>query len=78
MHHAHTNHVDLGETHVPEKIELCEAGKASGSMGLRGKLEQLLGRRAGSGLLGSVQLAAHLLIGWPAYILTGEHDALHS
>jgi fatty-acid desaturase len=69
VHHAHTNHIDAGETHVPEKVVLSEGG---GTLAVRNKVEAALGARVGSAVCGAVQLAAHLLIGWPAYILAGN------
>jgi Fatty acid desaturase len=69
VHHAHTNHIDAGETHVPEKVVLSEGG---GTLAVRNKVEAALGARVGGAVCGAVQLAAHLIIGWPAYILAGN------
>jgi len=67
VHHQYTNHMDKGETHVPEPIE--ELGK--GSHGARSFLLDKLGKETGLNVWGGIQLAAHLIIGWPAYLLIG-------
>lgn len=64
VHHQYTNHMELGETHVPET--------ASGhSLGLRNSLVAKVGKSAGIKIWGSLQAFLHLIIGWPAYLLIG-------
>ncbi|MGH1489276.1 MAG: fatty acid desaturase [Acidimicrobiales bacterium] len=60
IHHAKTNHVIDGETHVPKRVD-TEAGERA--LGLR--------RRAGSKVHTAAGIAARLLFGWPVYLLTG-------
>jgi omega-6 fatty acid desaturase (delta-12 desaturase) len=60
VHHARTNHVEEGETHVPMK-----AASSDGRVALR--LKRLLGER----LFAAVNTVAVLLAGWPAYLLFG-------
>ncbi|MGI9596596.1 MAG: fatty acid desaturase [Acidimicrobiales bacterium] len=60
IHHAKTNHVTDGETHVPKRAE-SEAGRRA------------LATRRGLGVTihaGSA-IVARLLFGWPLYLLTG-------
>ncbi|KAG5176173.1 fatty acid desaturase [Tribonema minus] len=70
VHHAHTNHVTHGETHVPETAHRAGEG-GLGSLAIRNRVEGLLGKPVGRALYGAVQLINHLLIGWPAYLLVG-------
>jgi fatty acid desaturase len=65
IHHANTNHIVDGETHVPPVHNL--AGQSSD----KAKLQNLLGRRPGEAVFGAVQLVLHLVFGWPAYLLLG-------
>jgi len=60
VHHAFTNHLSAGETHVPYR-----AGERSGdaNLGMKDKLGE-----AGYGI---VQLIFHFILGWPAYLLVG-------
>lgn len=60
VHHAQTNHMSLGETHVPPIV-----GNALGDAQV--DLAQKLGPR----LFPVVNTVLHLLVGWPAYILMG-------
>lgn len=60
IHHAHCNHLEEGETHVPPR-----AGSPSGQA--TEALKQLLGGR----LFGCVSLFSHLIIGWPLYLFLG-------
>jgi fatty acid desaturase len=66
VHHANTNHVVDGETHVPPI-------KHSPSTHVTGKtyLQRFLGNGFGEFLFGFGQTAAHLLLGWPAYLIGG-------
>jgi len=66
VHHQYTNHMELGETHVPEKI--TEKG---GSLGARKWFFQLFGTKMGLRLWGALQSTLHLAIGWPAYLMIG-------
>lgn len=63
VHHLYTNHMELGETHVPEPYE----GDEHGSYALR----KFLVRKFGLKAWGAMQAFLHLLIGWPAYLAIG-------
>lgn len=58
LHHANTNHMDRGHTHVP---------KLAGD----GSLRDVLVNRLEQGQFAAVNAFVHLLIGWPAYLLFG-------
>ncbi len=60
IHHAKTNHLSQGETHVPFRADMSSGRRALA-------LRKLLGRRG----YGAYNIAAHLLVGWPIYLLTG-------
>lgn len=60
VHHSRTNHLTEGETHVP-----YVKGEVKGSLNLE------LHKRLGEGPFAILQLVAHLVFGWPAYLLTG-------
>lgn len=66
VHHQYTNHMELGETHVPEPME-----KDGGSLGLRNTFLKQFGTTMGIRLWGALQSFLHLIIGWPAYLLIG-------
>ena len=63
VHHQYTNHIELGETHVPET--------ESTSSENRQKFIDNLGPRNGIRAWGIYQLFMHLVVGWPAYLLIG-------
>jgi len=70
VHHQYTNHMELGETHVPEP--LGEGGAVEG--GAYSKRETLLekfGEETGIKIWGGLQMFLHLVIGWPGYLLVG-------
>jgi omega-6 fatty acid desaturase (delta-12 desaturase) len=60
VHHAKTNHLTEGETHVPR---LRDSDRVEASLRTRDRL--------GSTTHTTAVLANHLLFGWPAYLLTG-------
>ncbi|QDV70415.1 Delta(12)-fatty-acid desaturase [Rosistilla carotiformis] len=60
LHHARTNHMDLGETFVPTR-DTTAAGKAWI------RWQETMGDEA----FAVVIMVARLLVGWPAYLLTG-------
>lgn len=62
VHHLYTNHMELGETHVPEPYE-----EGKGSHAIRSFLVKKIGLKFWGGL----QAFAHLTIGWPAYLMIG-------
>jgi len=63
IHHANTNHVVDGETHVP----------IVNSSSLKTKvLQKIFGSKIGNFIWGSSQIFLHLIFGWPAYLLTGK------
>lgn len=60
VHHAHCNHLEEGETHVPPRAESTS-----------GLVTESLKQRLGYGLFGWVSLFSHLIIGWPLYLFLG-------
>jgi len=66
VHHAHTNHITKGETHVPVVV-----GARPGIENAGGEGELANAKRFGKGPWGALQLVLHLVIGWPAYLLWG-------
>ena len=69
VHHQYTNHMELGETHVPER----DFGDASGvaATKVRSFLMKTFGTETGLNMWGGLQLFLHLVLGWPAYLLVG-------
>ena len=66
VHHANTNHITNGETHVPVVVD----GRAGiENTGGEGELQNA--KRFGKTSWGALQLVLHLVIGWPAYLLWG-------
>lgn len=65
VHHQYTNHMELGETHVPEIDD------ETPSLKLRSNVLKTLGPETGMNVWGSLQSFLHLVIGWPAYLLIG-------
>lgn len=65
VHHQFTNHMGLGETHVPEPNE--EGGANEARLGLIEKF----GEKNGLRVWGVIQAFLHLGVGWPAYLLIG-------
>jgi omega-6 fatty acid desaturase (delta-12 desaturase) len=60
VHHAHCNHLEEGETHVPPRAETPS-----------GQVTEALKKRLGPGLFGCLSLFSHLIIGWPLYLFLG-------
>jgi fatty acid desaturase len=72
VHHQYTNHMELGETHVPEKAVTADNGKEGGSLGLRNLFYERFGsNKMGLRAWGALQGTLHLFVGWPAYLLIG-------
>jgi omega-6 fatty acid desaturase (delta-12 desaturase) len=69
VHHRYTNHMDLGESHVPDR-DTSSRGKFSNF--LRGICTKIMGEKIGGAFWGFNQAAAHLVVGWWAYLLLGE------
>jgi len=67
VHHKYTNHMELGETHVPEIL----VSKTEGSWSARNNVVKLFGKKIGLTLWGGLQAFLHLVIGWPAYLMIG-------
>lgn len=67
VHHQYTNHMGLGETHVPEPMEKDN----DGSHGLRASFLETFGEKNGIRAWGALQAFLHLGVGWPAYLLIG-------
>lgn len=72
VHHRYTNHMELGETHVPEPLVTINEG----SLALRQFFLKMLGNDTGLKAFGVIQLFNHLVIGWPAYLLIGATGGL--
>jgi len=66
VHHAFTNHIYKGETHVPTVVGGREGIETPG-----GANEYELARRMGPVMHGVYQLFGHLTVGWPLYLLAG-------
>lgn len=60
VHHAHCNHLEEGETHVPPRAESRS-----------GQVTEGLKQRLGPRLFGCLSLFSHLIIGWPLYLFLG-------
>ena len=60
VHHAHCNHLEGGETHVPLRAESAA-----------GRRVMAWRRRLGPTLFGGLNLLIYLLLGWPLYLLIG-------
>lgn len=67
VHHQYTNHMELGETHVPEQFE------ENGTYQRREAFLKEFGEEKGLQLWGIVQGFLHLVVGWPGYLLIGKH-----
>jgi omega-6 fatty acid desaturase (delta-12 desaturase) len=72
VHHQYTNHMELGETHVPEPSE----SKNEGALATRNSLLNMLGSELGIRVWGVYQSFLHLIVGWPAYLLIGATGGL--
>mmetsp|Transcript_21086 Transcript_21086/g.58102 ORF Transcript_21086/g.58102 Transcript_21086/m.58102 type:complete len:451 (-) Transcript_21086:420-1772(-) len=66
VHHAFTNHMTLGETHVP-----YDNVRGEKTLKQRKWLIKNFGMSLGGGLYAAKRLFAHLVFGWPAYLMTG-------
>lgn len=60
VHHSRTNHMEEGETHVPFTID-----------SVKGTANYVLKEKLGRTLWNVVNLFIHLVVGWPAYLMTG-------
>lgn len=60
VHHAHCNHLEGGETHVPPRADSP-----------LGRLVWRVQRRLGAVPFGVLSLFTHLVLGWPLYLLLG-------
>ena len=60
VHHAHCNHLEQGETHVPPRDD-----------SVSGRITEQLRQRLGLRLFGWVSLFSHLILGWPLYLFVG-------
>ena len=67
VHHQYTNHMELGETHVPETMTEDNWGPVQ----TRNMLVEKFGKTTGIRIWGAYQAFLHLIIGWPAYLLIG-------
>tara|TARA_B100000965_G_scaffold57364_2_gene43626 strand:+ start:310 stop:1476 length:1167 start_codon:yes stop_codon:yes gene_type:complete len=67
IHHRFTNHITNGETHVPIVIDGDGVNEKTG-----GREELLMSSSLGKIKYGIMQLILHLLLGWPAYLLSGS------
>jgi len=79
VHHRYTNHMELGETHVPEAIVYKQSNNNNnknsvsfgGSLGARSFFMKIMGKRFGLRAWGFLQGFFHLIVGWPAYLMVG-------
>ncbi len=60
VHHAHCNHLEGGETHVPPR-----------DSSISGKITEKLKAKLGPKLFGTLSLINHLILGWPLYLFLG-------
>ena len=60
IHHARTNHLTEGETHVPKRVDRPDGSRALGAR-----------RRLGPVIHPLLGIGGRLLFGWPVYLLTG-------
>ena len=60
VHHAHCNHLEQGETHVPPRATSAE-----------GQTTEQLKRKLHPTLFGIISLFNHLVIGWQLYLFLG-------
>lgn len=67
VHHANTNHISDGETHVPLVVGGDGVAEHAG-----GQADLATSRSMGKSAYGALQLALHLIFGWPAYLLFGK------
>ena len=67
VHHRFTNNITNGETHVPLVI-----GGNGVSEKMGGEKEIAFSNSLGKTKYGILQLFLHLILGWPAYLLTGS------
>ena len=72
VHHQYTNHLELGETHVPEPVESI----TEGSVSRRNSWMEQFGTTMGIRMWGVLQAFLHLIVGWPAYLLFGATGGL--
>ena len=70
VHHRYTNHMELGETHVPEEHG-SDSEALYDSIELREKILKQFGDNNGIKIWGGLQAFLHLIVGWPAYLLIG-------
>jgi len=66
VHHLYTNHMELGETHVPETYEDDDS-----TFNKRASLMEQFGDEKGMQIFAGIQAFLHLVIGWPGYLLIG-------
>jgi len=69
VHHQYTNHMGLGETHVPEPASKDASESDSGDS--RQFFIDKFGEENGMKVWGGIQGFLHLVIGWPGYLLIG-------
>lgn len=60
VHHSRTNHMEEGETHVPFKSDSA-----------KGQANYALKEAIGEDAFAIVNLFVHLVVGWPAYLISG-------
>lgn len=58
LHHANTNHMEDGETHVPELMSRTGFGLRQ----QRQLLRRLLGKKIGTFMFGGVSIFSHLIV----------------
>jgi len=68
VHHRYTNHMELGETHVPEN---GTGSPPESALQKRKKMIDDWGEDTGLSAWGALQAFLHLVAGWPAYLAIG-------
>lgn len=71
VHHARTNHLSEGETHVPYAVTDNPELYTVGAKKLAVRQEWLSDGKLGKVKFGLKRMWSHLVFGWPAYIIGG-------
>ena len=71
VHHARTNHLSEGETHVPYAVTDDPELYTVGEKKLAVRQEWLSDGPLGQVKFGLKRMVSHLVFGWPAYIIGG-------
>lgn len=69
VHHANTNHMELGETHVPEMVE--HTGFGFGLQDQRKLFRSVLGKKLGTVAFGMLSTVNHLVVSQRWFLARG-------